>query len=519
MKHSYRWMVVCACVVAGGVAAGLELRFFMAAARSQAQVEMASELDPSDPRYKEVMCGPASLSVALGRLGIGKLAADIASQCKVTPRGVGLPDLERDANSTRLVSARARQMGWDELNRLDGVAVLFVKGNHYLVADPRKLDGIGEADKVRIYDTHLPVQWWTREKLDEIWRGEAIEITRRAARVDETQSGACIYWDECYLDHGVFPRGTAFARYKFSFRNVGSSDLVIGDIQRSCGCTEHILSQDRVAPGESAVIELSVDLSRTDGYFQHYVVVKTNDATSPASILRMAGGVPRARVTSSDVIRLEDLPQGGEASQTFFVADPGFSGFKIREARFVPHDTSKIGDHLSCLISFNLLGDESRRVPAGFRAKPSDYGVRIAFEARSGCPLGPFQGEVNVVLDADGVVTTQKVVLEGTIVQDVHSVPRLALITLNPESAGEATIQLQRHSKKVIGVVRTWSDSPNSLKIRPKGEAQATSSEFIITAQVSDIIAGAAPLQRAVSFELSDGSVVSVPVALFRPPQ
>jgi len=339
--------------------------------------------------------------------------------------------------------------------------------------------------------------------------------------VDEAQGGACIDWDECYVDQGVFPRGTAVARYQFSFRNVGSSDLLIGDIRRSCSCIEHTLSQKRVAPGDSAVIKVSVDLRNIEGYMGQYAVVNTNDALNPKSVLRMAGGVPRARVVSSDLIHLKDLPQGSKASQEFYVADPGFSGVKIREARFVPDGSSGFGEHLSCSISYDLLGEDTQRVASstGFRATPRDYVARLDFEASAACPLGPFQGDVNLVLEADGVVTTHKVIMEGMIVQDVQPLPRLALITVDSEGAGSATIQLRSHSKRDVAVVRMWSDSPKSLNVGRDGEAAGAESKYMITAQDSGIIAGAAPLQRTAFFELANKTVVSVPVALFRPPQ
>lgn len=518
MKRSHRWVIVCACVLVGGGAAGFALRLCTIVARSQLGLELASELDPSDPGYKEAMCGPVSLSVALGRLGVSSSPADVASQCRVTSQGVALTDLERTANSARLVSARARRLSWDEVSRLDGVAVLFVKGKHYVAVDPREAPrDTNETATVRIYEPESPAQWWTREELEEIWAGEALVITRRAARVDEAPDGACIDWDECFVDQGVL-RDTSLARYRFSFRNDGSSDLVIGEILKSCRCMEHTLSHERLAPGESAVLEVDVGLSRYEGYMQQSVVVKTNDAISPISVLRMAGGVPRARVISSDVIRLEDLPQGSKISQEFYVADPGFSGVKIREARFVPHSSPAIGEHPACLISSELMGEDAQRVSAtGFRVKPSDYVVRLSFEASTASALGPFRGEVNVILEADDVVTTHNVSIEGMIVQDVRPVPRVALITLDREGAGSATIQLRSYSKQDIGVVKMWSDSTESLKIRSEGEPQAANSKYIITARISDIIAGAAPLKRAAYLELDDGSVVSVPVAVFRP--
>jgi Protein of unknown function (DUF1573)/Peptidase C39 family len=522
MKRSSQWVAVCACVVIGAGAAGFGLRLFSAMTHSRLQFELASELGRFDPRYDEVMCGPVSLAIALARVGVSTLPADVAAQCKVTAQGVAMRDLERAANKTGLISASARRLNWDELSQLDGVAVLFVKENHYVAADPREVrQGVTKTAEVRIYESDIPAQWWGREKLEGIWAGEALVIRKQPARVDDGQTNARVAWDECYIDQGVLPRKTALAHYQFSFRNVGSSDLVIGEIQTSCGCIQHTLSKRRLAPGETSAIRVSVGLGGTEGYFGQYVYVNTNDPSSPVSILRMKGGVPRARVISTDIIRLEDLPQGAKVSKYVYVRDPGFNGAKIREARFVPQGTSGLGEQLSCLISHDLVGKDALRVASssGFAPTRKDYALRLEFAASPACPLGPWQGEVNFVLDADGVVTTHKVALDGRIVQDVHPVPRLALITVDPKGAGRATIQLRSHSKHDFAVVKMWSDRPKSLKVGRAGEAAGAESKYTITAQVSSIVPGAAPLQRTAFFELKNGTVVTVPVALFRPPQ
>jgi len=513
MKHLYLWVIVCFVV---GTAFGLSLRYILAPT-AELEFGWASELDPTDPKYKEVMCGPASLSVALGRVGVFRLSSDIAAHCKVTSRGVSIADLERDANAIRTVHARIRRLRWDELCGVDGAAVLFVKGNHFLAVDPRRMPG--EAETVRIYEPEKPMQPWTRQKLEKIWEGEALVITRRASSPDDNPVGSQADWDQCYIDQGVLTNAP-HAHYRFSLRNAGGSELVIGPIDKSCGCTKFTLSQERLAPGESAVIETEVDLQHIEGHFQHHLIVTTNDSLNPTSILRMAGGVAKARVLSSDLIHLGELPQGGRTTQKFYVGDPGYGGFKILKADFVSSGNAGTGTHLTSTITYDLLGEDAHHAPSGFRAKPTDYVVQLAFEASSTCPLGLIQGEVKVVLEADGLVTTHTVALDGTIVRDVHPVPRVALITLDAKGFGSTTIRLNSHSNRKIEVVKTWSDSPNSLEIQlRKGDAQTLPGEFGITARISNLVAGSPPLQQIVSFEMADGSVVSVPVAVFMPPQ
>ncbi len=53
--------------------------------------------------------------------------------------------------------------------------------------------------------------------------------------------------------------------FKFKFKNIGGSDLIISQIKTSCGCTATSFSKDPVAPGGSGIIELTFDSSHQPG--------------------------------------------------------------------------------------------------------------------------------------------------------------------------------------------------------------------------------------------------------------
>jgi Protein of unknown function (DUF1573)/Peptidase C39 family len=521
MKRLSSSMAVIACVAIGAGASGLALRMLSSRVISHPSAGREFELSRSDPRYDAVMCGPISLSIAMARVGITVLPAELATQCKVTDQGVAMRDLVSAAKKTAEISAAASRLTWDQLRRLEGPAVLFVKGSHYVAADPREVQqGAAKDEVIRIYDPGTPAQWWSREKLETVWTGESLAIKREQIP-DHELADARIAWNECYIDQGVLPESDAIARYQFSLRNVGRADLMIDDIQKSCGCIEHSLSSRRIAPGDEGVIKVSVDLKNKEGYFAQYLYVPSNDPANPLTVLRMAGAVPRGRVVSSDLVRLEDLPQGSKTAKTVYIRDPGFNGFTIREVRFVPESGSLIGEHLSCVLSHAPLGECADRVSsvAGFRTTRTDYGLLMEIAAAPTCPLGPWKGKCHIVLDAAGLITTHKVAIEGRVVQDIHTVPSLALITIDPSGNGSATIQLCSRSKQAISVVKASSDSPSTLQIRCDGEAARTESKWTITAKDSRIIPGDAPVQRTVFFELENGTSVSVPVALCRLPE
>lgn len=268
-------------------------------------------LDPSNPDHKKMLCGPISLLKALGRVGIGSSLKELASQCEVDSKGVTLRNLERVTNGIQEVKSRVRRLDWDDLTSLDGTAVLFVRGHHYVAVDPREADPGRSTNEaaVRVYDEGKPARWMTREELEEIWRGETLVIRRRTPSLRQA-AGPSIEWDRCLIDKGVL-KPDAVVEYVFPFRNVGSSDLTIDRVAKSCGCATYSITSRRLAPGQAGVIKADVDLRGKRGYFQNHIFVKTNDATKPLSILRMTAGVLRARVLSAERISLGDLPRGG----------------------------------------------------------------------------------------------------------------------------------------------------------------------------------------------------------------
>lgn len=479
------------------------------------------KLDPSNPEHKEMLCGPMSLFNALGRLGINCGFKELASQCEFSSQGVTLRELERVANGIQEAKSRAKHLDWDGLKRLDGAAVLFVKGNHFVAADPRETPPSGSAKSatVRIYDEAKPARWVTREELEKIWRGKMLAIERRRPSLRQVP-GPRIEWDKCFIDKGVL-KPNSISRYAFPFRNVGSSDLTIDSVKKSCGCATYTLTSKRLAPGQAGVIEANVNLHGKEGYFLNHLVVKTNDAIKPLSILRMAAGVPKTRVLSAQRLSLGDLPQGGQVTREFYASDPGFGGLKIRDVFFLPTAGLDISKHLTCSITYNLLGDDVQRVAKllGYRGKPEDYVIRFALEASEKCPVGRFQGEVNVVAVADDAISTHKVMIKGAVVQDVHPVPGVALIALDGEGAGSATIQLLSHAKHDFQIVETWVDSRAPVKIERVDRPQAPGGKFILSTLMPAVVAGATPIESAAFFKLHNGTVVCVPIAIFKPPQ
>lgn len=82
--------------------------------------------------------------------------------------------------------------------------------------------------------------------------------------------------------------------FKYKFKNVGGSDLVIIQVKTSCGCTASSFSKDPIPPGGTGVIELTFDSSHQPGKnFKNATVV----ANTQPNVVELK---LRAEVVSAD---------------------------------------------------------------------------------------------------------------------------------------------------------------------------------------------------------------------------
>ena len=64
--------------------------------------------------------------------------------------------------------------------------------------------------------------------------------------------------------------------YGFKFKNTGKSDLVISQVNTSCGCTAPKFSQEPIKPGEERVITVTFDSKGRKGIQNKSITVLSN---------------------------------------------------------------------------------------------------------------------------------------------------------------------------------------------------------------------------------------------------
>lgn len=93
------------------------------------------------------------------------------------------------------------------------------------------------------------------------------------------------------VDWGNVPPGVLKRVVKIT--NTGNGMLDISQIKPSCGCTTAPLDKKNLAPGDTASMEVSVDVAHSSGAIAKNMTVYSNDSTNPAVLVTLKANLVR----------------------------------------------------------------------------------------------------------------------------------------------------------------------------------------------------------------------------------
>lgn len=105
----------------------------------------------------------------------------------------------------------------------------------------------------------------------------------------QKQGVACIEFDHSTHNYDTIVQGSD-GLCTFTFRNTGSEPLIITSASSSCGCTTPEYAKKPVMPGKTGEVKVKYS-TETLGSFRKTIVVKSNAANAPTSVLRIRGFV------------------------------------------------------------------------------------------------------------------------------------------------------------------------------------------------------------------------------------
>ena len=113
---------------------------------------------------------------------------------------------------------------------------------------------------------------------------------------EEKLSKARIFLPDTRWDFGYVPVGSSVS-HTFQAKNIGEDTLIIVRVRPGCACTMVPLTKDRLAPGETAELELIFDSEKIrKGKISKSVQITSNDPTKPFQDMQFTA---RVRETNS----------------------------------------------------------------------------------------------------------------------------------------------------------------------------------------------------------------------------
>ena len=92
------------------------------------------------------------------------------------------------------------------------------------------------------------------------------------------------------FDYGAIG-GSQPIDHVFKITNAGKKALAGLIVTTSCGCTSASLSQTSIAPGQSALVQVHMNMRAYRGLQKHRILVTTADRGIPALVLTMQGTI------------------------------------------------------------------------------------------------------------------------------------------------------------------------------------------------------------------------------------
>lgn len=198
---------------------------------------------------------------------------------------------------------------------------------------------------------------------------------------------------------------------KFVVINAGDAELVIKDVEASCGCTTTVISSRNIAPGGVGEVEAVFSSVGHAGKVSKAVTIVSNDPVEPRKVLTIEGTVT-SKAGGELLITPHSLNTGNMAPKasvayTYELRNGGTSDLTIQQF------AATEGVTVEFVVPFVVNPDETREVK--FILKPNQVApMNVTISPKM--PEGRFQEMITVWSDSVQR-PVQRLVIRGTVVK------------------------------------------------------------------------------------------------------
>ena len=112
----------------------------------------------------------------------------------------------------------------------------------------------------------------------------------RAQEVSATEKGPAITFEQSTYGFGKITEGDTVS-YVFSFTNTGGKELLLFNVQTTCGCTAPTWPRTPIQPGAQGKVEVVFNSTGKKGVQNKTITVSSNAENSSSYLLTLQGEV------------------------------------------------------------------------------------------------------------------------------------------------------------------------------------------------------------------------------------
>lgn len=456
------------------------------------------------PQDADVLCGPRALYHASLLLGIPADPQSIVDQFQIGPMGVDLLQLKHVAESLGLTAIGNQYATWEDLREWNGVAILFIRNNHFICVDTRD-SPLDRSPRVRVYD-HARPEWWDQQELEQSWGGKTLFINRSDDRFGANHSPLRFERLLHHLDHA---EGEGLDRQLiYRLVNQGDRPIQIIDVRTNCGCAHAEAIPSVIRPNEKGKIVLHLDLRDRNGFFETSAVITTDDPVLPQVLLHVRGDALDTTPVIPRHIDLGSLKPGQSSRQSIVLQRRGETDFHIQSHSLVLRDHSGnpfSPDTLKIAASWEPWDDTDQTT----YGQPGDLKVTVTTTPSESCPPGSFTGELTLVLT--GVTSTDPLVipLSGRVDPRIRAQPPVLVILASKTPDGSPLTREVNFTSTDDASVESVDvgDLPLQSEIAASGQK--------VTFVLDPSLLPDAPMSGDIRCKFDSGSTVLIPCQIF----
>lgn len=131
-------------------------------------------------------------------------------------------------------------------------------------------------------------------------------------------------------DFGSVPQGVKL-HHDFSIKNTGNANLVIRELNPSCGCTAAVLEDPVIPPGKETLIRVTFDTTGFSGEKSKTVRIYSNDPKRSSQVLRIKASIVPEIYTEPHSLEVHNVKKGEELKLSFVVKSTKPEELQVRD--------------------------------------------------------------------------------------------------------------------------------------------------------------------------------------------